>query len=107
MKLIDHKDKLIAFLVKGVKESIIFSPYYEMHGERYGIYFKLQKEDSKEAQTAIKKRKEFLRQQELILDELTNFDDNNSEYAKNVSYDQSRVDAFWGRRYRQAFEKGW
>ncbi|WP_338786515.1 beta-L-arabinofuranosidase domain-containing protein [Metabacillus sp. FJAT-53654] len=107
MQPIEREDKLIAFQVKNVKDNIIFSPYYEMHGERYGIYFNLLEADSKEAQDAISQKEEWLREKERILVELHNFDDNNSEHAKKVDYQVSKVDAFWGRRYRKAFKDGW
>ncbi|KRG10856.1 hypothetical protein ACA30_21370 [Virgibacillus soli] len=107
MRPIEREDKLIAFQADHIDEQIIFTPYYEMHGERYGIYFKLVNADSETAQEAIKKKKEWVREQELILAELHNFDENNSEYAKNLAYNLSEVGAFWGKRYRKAFENGW
>lgn len=107
MQPIEQEDKLLAFQAHNIEEQITFTPYYEMHGERYGIYFKLVNADSKAAQDAIKQKKEWLREQELILAELHNFDENNSEYAKKMTYNQSEVGAFWGKRYRKAFKNGW
>ncbi|GIN70644.1 glycosyl hydrolase [Bacillus sp. J14TS2] len=107
MQHIEREDKLFAFQMNNIEESIIFTPYYEMHGERYGIYFKLLKAGSKAAQVAIKQKRKLLREQERILAELHNFDENNSEYAKKLTYHQSEVGAFWGKRYRKAFQNGW
>lgn len=99
--------KLLAFLLTDTQENLIFSPYYEMHGERYGLYFEVQEVDSKAAQQTIWRKKEALRQQALVAAELHNFDDNNSEYANNLVYEKSEVEASWGRRYRQALPGGW
>jgi len=107
MQLIEREDKLIAFQANNIDEQIIFTPYYEMHGERYGIYFKLLEADSKEAQEAIKQKEDLLRKQELILAELHNFDENNSEYAKNITYYQSGIGAFRCKRYRKGLKNGW
>ena len=103
---IELEDKLVAFQARDTKEQLIYSPYYEMHGERYGIYFTKSEVDSKAAQDAIKKKKEIIREQEQILDSLSNFDENNSEYAKNLVYHRSEAGAFWGRRYRKALAEG-
>lgn len=110
---IDHLEpqtlpnKLLAFKVKEIEEEIILTPYYEMHDERYGIYFKLLEKDSQEAQDTIKEKKELLRQQSLVYEELHNFDENNSEYAKKLQYERSHVGNFSGQRYRQAEKEGW
>lgn len=103
---VEKEDKLIAFQARDTKEQLIYSPYYEMHDERYGIYFTKSEVDSKAAQDAIKKKKEIIREQEQILGTLSNFDENNSEYAKNLVYHRSEAGAFWGRRYRKAFADG-
>ncbi|WP_312093096.1 beta-L-arabinofuranosidase domain-containing protein [Niallia sp.] len=100
------KDKLIAFKVKDIEEDLIFSPYYQMHGERYGIYFQLQEKDSEAAQSVIKKQKERERENSLIMDQLFNFDDNNSEYAKHLEKEKSTVSSWWGHRYRVAERNG-
>jgi len=100
------EDKLIAFKVKDIEEDLIFSPYYQMHKERYGIYFQLQEKDSKSAQTIIQKQKERERENSLIMDQLYNFDDNNSEYAKHLEKEKSSVSSWWGNRYRVAEASG-
>lgn len=48
-----------------------------------------------------------MKKQALIYQELTNFDENNSEYARNLRYQDSFVDNFFGRRFRQARDGGW
>ncbi|WP_159439877.1 beta-L-arabinofuranosidase domain-containing protein [Bacillus sinesaloumensis] len=107
MQPIELEDKLIAFQVNNIKENIIFSPYYEMHGERYGIYFNLLDTDSKVGQNALLQKKDRLKEEELILAELHNFDDNNSEYAKKIAYAHSEANAYKGRRFRMAYANGW
>lgn len=99
--------KLLGFRLNEVAEDLVFTPYYEMHGERYGIYFEVLQADSEAAQQAIRLKKEALRKQQLVAAELHNFDENNSEYAKNLAYEKSEVEASWGRRYRQALAAGW
>ncbi|WP_400243668.1 beta-L-arabinofuranosidase domain-containing protein [Niallia sp. JL1B1071] len=99
-------NKIIAFKVKDIEEELIFSPYYQMHGERYGIYFQLQEKDSESAQSVIKKQKERERENSLIMDQLYNFDDNNSEYAKHLEKEKSTVSSWWGHRYRVAERNG-
>ena len=66
------ENKLIAFKVKDIEEDLIFSPYYQMHGERYGIYFLLQEKDSESVQSIIKKQKERERENSFIMDQLYN-----------------------------------
>lgn len=100
-------EKLVAFQLMDTQEKLVFSPYYEIHGERYGLYFEVQAADSEAAQQTLRRQKEALRQQALVAAELHNFDDNNSEYAKNLAYEKSEVEASWGRRYRQALAGGW
>ncbi len=99
--------KLLGFRLNEVVEDLVFTPYYEMHGERYGIYFEVLQADSEAAQQAIRLKKEALRKQQLVAAELHNFDENNSEYAKSLAYEKSEVEASWGRRYRQAQAAGW
>lgn len=100
-------NKIVAFKVNGVEEELTLSPYYQMHGERYGIYFKLIKAGSSEAAQLKQTKERLAAQQAKIVDSLTNFDENNSEYAKSLAYDQAVVGAQAGRRYRQALANGW
>jgi len=100
-------DKVIAFKVKNTKEALTFSPYYQMHGRRYGLYFRAIQADSKE-EMKIREEKEILaKEQAQILAELTNFDENNSEYAKKLQYERSVIGIEKGRRFRQAQVDGW
>lgn len=107
MKEIDLPEKLVAFQLTEIEEEIIFSPYYEMHEERYGIYFKLMEKDSEEARKVIEGKKELIRKLELIYQDLHNFDENNSEYAKKLRYEHSTIGDFFGKRYRRAEANGW
>lgn len=100
-------DKVVAFKINGIEEEVILSPYYQMHHERYGIYFKLIAAGSTEALEVKREKALLAAQREKILDRLSNFDDNNSEYAKELTQEHSQVGAFAGRRYRQALENGW
>lgn len=107
LEAIEVPDKLCAFKLNGAEEKIIFTPYYEMHGERYGIYFKVRMKDSVEAKQAQEEKEALLKQQAQIYQELHHFDENNSEYAKNLSYQHSFVGDFHGKRYRIAEADGW
>ncbi|WP_283680452.1 beta-L-arabinofuranosidase domain-containing protein [Lentilactobacillus sp. Marseille-Q4993] len=75
-------DYLFTFTMPGVEESIKFVPYYQVYNKRYGIYFQWQQagsEAAKQRQLELKKLKQF---QKSVVDELTNFDENNFEYNK-------------------------
>lgn len=99
--------KLMGLRALGTEEQILFTPYYEMHDERYGIYFKLIEKNSEEAAHSLREKEKIMKKQALIYQELTNFDENNSEYARNLRYQDSFVDNFFGRRFRQARDGGW
>lgn len=100
-------DRLMAFKIKGTEEELVFAPYYETHHERYGIHFKLVEKDSPAAQKMILAKKRIIRQQAMEYLSLTNFDENNSEYAFQLKYENSTVGAYQGQRYRLAEHGGW
>lgn len=110
MKYLEFEEvegKLMGIRALGTEEQVLFTPYYEMHDERYGIYFKLMEKNSDEATHSLREKEKIMKKQALIYQELTNFDENNSEYARNLRYQESFVDSFFGRRYRQARDGGW
>lgn len=76
--------------------------------ESYGLYMYLEGEDSQAAQDRILEGKEQLRENEISVDYLYNFDDNNSELAKNLQKsDNSGVGVYNDRQYRHAYGGGW
>src|SRR5699024_7045355 len=82
-------------------------PYYQMHGRRYGLYFRAIQAGSREEKEIREEQEILAKEQAKILDELTNFDENNSEYAKKLQYERSVIGVEKGRRFRQAQGDGW
>ncbi len=109
VRIEDSEDGKVQFQLKNTdSEELIFSPYYELHDQRYGIYMNLEEPDSQAAQDRILAEKEKLRDQEVSVDYLDSFDDNNSERAKNLVTDgDTSVGSYLGRTYRHANSDGW
>lgn len=109
VRIEDSEDGKVQFQLKNTdSEELIFSPYYELHDQRYGIYMNLEEPDSQAAQDRILAEKEKLRDQEVSVDYLDSFDDNNSERAKNLVTDgDTSVGSYLGRTYRHANSGGW
>lgn len=82
---------------------LVFTPHYRRHGERYGIYFSYETKDSEAAQQRILDAKELLREDEVVIDSLDSFDNNNFENAKGLKASStSSVGTFNGRQFRHA-----
>lgn len=109
VRIEDSKDGKVQFKLKNTDSSdLVYTPHYMQHTERYGIYMNFEEEDSKASQERILKKKEALREQEISIDSLTNFDENNSEFAKNLQKsDDSSVGSYGGRQFRDAQKNGW
>ena len=105
----DSEDGNIQFALKNTdSEELIFSPYYKIHDQRYGIYMNLEEPDSQASQDRILAEKEELRDQEISVDYLDSFDNNNSEFAKNLQTGgDTSVGSFNGRTFRHANARGW
>lgn len=99
--------KTVAFQSKNTTEPLVFSPYYEMHGRRYGLYFKFVAAGSAEASKILAEKEKWVAEQTKVLASLTNFDENNSEYAQNLQYEHAEIGHAMGRRFRQAQAGGW
>lgn len=109
VRIADSADGDVQFALKNTlnSEDLVFSPHYKRHDERYGLYMTLEVADSPAAQAEILQGKQQLRDQELIIDSLTTFDNNNSEASKNVKSSNSSVGTFSDRTYRHANSGGW
>lgn len=108
VRIENSADGKIQFALKNTdSDELIFSPYYEQHDQRYGIYMHLEEPDSQASQDRILEEKEKLREQEVSVDYLDSFDNNNSEFAKNLQSKNSSVGTFNGRTYRHAENGGW
>ncbi|MEE6274342.1 beta-L-arabinofuranosidase domain-containing protein [Georgenia sp. MJ206] len=81
---------------------LVFEPYFSLYDARYAMYLNLVELDSAEAQASILAGKERQRDAELTIDQLTSFDNNNSEAGKNVQSNRSSVGTFNGQQFRHA-----
>jgi DUF1680 family protein len=109
VRIADSAEGDVQFALKNTlnSEELVFSPHYKRHDERYGLYMTLEVADSPAAQAEILQGKQQLRDQELVIDSLTTFDNNNSEASKNVKSSGSTVGSFSDRTYRHATAGGW
>ena len=109
VRIEDSEDGRIQFQLKNTdSEELIYSPYYMQHEQRYGIYMNLEEPDSQASQDRILAEKEALREQEVSVDYLNSFDNNNSEFAKNLKTGgDTSTGSFNGRTFRHANAGGW
>ena len=109
VRIEDSEDGKVQFQLKNTdSEELIFSPYYEQHTQRYGIYMNLEEPDSQASQDRILAEKEKIREQEVSVDYLNSFDNNNSEFAKNLQTGgDTSTGSFNGRTFRHANARGW
>ncbi len=105
----DTEDGQVQFVLRNTVDGgdLVYTPHYERHGERYGLYMTLEVPDSEAAQADILKRKEQERETAIVIDSLTTFDNNNAEASKNVKSSNSSVGTFSDRTYRHANSGGW
>ncbi|WP_127574001.1 beta-L-arabinofuranosidase domain-containing protein [Georgenia faecalis] len=96
---------IMRFALRGVDPAaagLVFEPYYSLYDARYAMYLNVVELDSEEAQASILAGKERLREAEVTIDQLTSFDNNNSEAGKNVQSNRSSVGTFNGQQFRHA-----
>ncbi len=109
VRIEDSEDGKVQFkLANTDSPELIYTPHYMRYKETYGLYMSLEVADSEEAQQHILEEKEKLREFEMSLDYLYNFDNNNSEFAKNLqASSNSEVATYSGRQLRHAPGGGW
>lgn len=108
VRIEDSEDGKVQFKLKNTDSpDLIYTPHFMRFKERYGLYMTFEEPGSEAAQKRIRDRKERLREEEMAIDTLTNFDENNSEFAKNLKYEKSTTGSFNGRLYRDAQKDGW
>ena len=109
VRIEDSEDGQVQFKLNNTdSDELIYTPHYMRYKESYGLYMYLEGEDSQAAQDRILEGKEQLRENEISVDYLYNFDDNNSELAKNLQKsDNSGVGVYNDRQYRHAYGGGW
>lgn len=88
-------------------EKIEFVPYYQVYDQRYGVYFQWQQAGSLAAKQRQEKLAAIEAYQNRIVDQLTNFDQNNWEFNKQLEYKNSEAGNAYGRRFRQAGATGY
>lgn len=108
VRIEDSEDGKVQFKLKNTDSSdLTYTPHFMRYKERYGLYMTFEEAGSEASQKRIRDRKERLREEEMAIDTLTNFDENNSEFAKNLNYKDSNTGSFNGRLYRDAQKTGW
>jgi DUF1680 family protein len=96
--------------VDDAAQSLQLVPYYSLYEYRYAMYLTLVELDSPEAQEIILQAKREARDADRTVDSLTSFDNNNSEFAKNVqSSSTSDVGTYSGASFRHDTDavNGW
>lgn len=108
VRIEDSEDGKVQFKLNNTDSSnLIYTPHFMRYKERYGLYMLFEEPGSEAGQKRIRDKKERLREEEMAIDSLTNFDENNSEFAKNLQYEKSGTGSFNGRLYRDAQKDGW
>lgn len=110
VRIEDSADGQIQFKLKNVdskSEELIYTPHYMRYEERYGLYMYMEEVDSETSQNRILEEKQKIRDEEMSVDSLYSFDDNNSEAAKNQQGENTSVGVWDGRGYRDAKKNGW
>lgn len=108
VRIADSEDGKVQFQLKNTDSpDLIYTPHFMRYKERYGLYMTFEVAGSEASQKRILEKKQMLREEEMSIETLTNFDENNSELAKNLEYESSSVGNFNGRLYRDAQKTGW
>ncbi len=110
VRIEDTADGQVQFELRNTKDggALRYTPHFQRHDERYGLYMTLEVPDSPATQAKILADKQRLRDSELFIDSLSTFDNNNAEASKNrKSGGDSSVGSFSGRTYRHAQSGGW
>ncbi|WP_435738664.1 beta-L-arabinofuranosidase domain-containing protein [Cellulosimicrobium sp. PMB13] len=105
----DAADGRVQFRLRNTADGdgLVFTPHHTNWDVTYGLYLNLDEPDSAASQERILRAKQQLRDADRTVDELTSFDNNNFENAKNLKQSGSSVGAFSGRQFRHADGTGW
>ena len=107
VRIEDSADGKVQFKMKNTDSpDLVYTPHFMRYKERYGLYMNFEEPDSQAGQKRVLEKKEALREEEMALDTLTNFDENNSEFAKNLKSEKSSVGTYNGRQFRHAEKDG-
>lgn len=101
----DTADGQVQFELLGTVDGggLRFTPHYQRHDERYGLYMTYEVRDSQASQDRIRAEKERERTEQFVTDSLMTFDNNNFEGAKNLkTTGTSAVGSHLGQTYRDA-----
>lgn len=89
-------------------DTLIYTPYYSLHDERYGIYMYLAELDSEILQQKILRDRRERRDEAVRQAYLTDFDSNNQkEKEYNLQYYNSGTGEYNNKNYRDAGYNGW
>ncbi|MBT0993353.1 glycoside hydrolase family 127 protein [Cellulomonas sp. DKR-3] len=112
VRVADSADGQVRFELRNTTdgEDLLFTPHYRRHGERYGLYLYVESPDGPQMQARILAAKQELRDDEIAVDGIDNFDANNAEAEKGLKTGgtgTSQVGVWNGRQYRDAYAGGW
>ncbi|AEI10685.1 beta-L-arabinofuranosidase domain-containing protein [Cellulomonas gilvus] len=112
VRIADGADGQVRFALRNTTDGadLVFTPHYQRHDERYGLYLYVESVDGPEAQARILAAKQELRDDEIAVDGIDNFDGNNFEAEKGLrtgGTGTSQVGVWNGRQYRDATAGGW
>ncbi|MXG90143.1 beta-L-arabinofuranosidase domain-containing protein [Nocardioides flavescens] len=105
VRVADTADGQVQFALRGTlnADQLRFTPHYQRHDERYGLYMTYEVRDSQASQQRIRDAKERDRAAAFTTDSLTTFDNNNFEAAKGLrTTGTSSVGLWMGQNYRDA-----
>lgn len=102
------RDGKLEFVLRGTDEDdrLVFTPHYKRHGERYGIYWRIVKQDSPELQRHILEAKRKSRAEDATVDSLPVGNDQ-YELEHKVCGEKTFVDVWDGSTTRRAESGGW
>ncbi len=109
VRIEDSEDGQVQFKLQNTDSpELTYTPHYMRYKESYGLYMYLEAADSEAAQQHILEEKEKLRIEEMSLDSLYSFDNNNYEFEKNLQASaNSSASSYGGRQLRHAEGGGW
>ncbi|WP_277207192.1 beta-L-arabinofuranosidase domain-containing protein [Isoptericola croceus] len=108
-RLADAPDGTVRFALRGTLDGdhLRWAPHHTRWDERYAIYLHVEEAGSPEALARAERAEAEQRRAAATVDELTMFDGNNFENAKNVRSERSSVRTRAGRTGRTAQADGW
>lgn len=110
VRVADGADGEVRFELRNTTdgEDLLFTPHYQRHDERYGLYMYVESPDGPQMQARILAAKQELREDEIAVDGIDNFDGNNAEAEKGLKTGGTSSVGVWnGRQYRDGQAGAW